>query len=205
MEDNLKNCYIHIDRAGQLTKGQFIELTKYKIPPAMSCFYNELSHHGQFYCLNRFIPESFDNIDQQSYLFSALWEIVLEYVRASYFTHIPSRFQCLFAVEPNNLDLWKNEFTLLNQPNLHSQAALIYSETAYKFDAAWLSFKNLDLQNSDVNNLSFGAFVHQAVNYWSGRVTSEPKHEILIPLPCQCIDIIPLQLIDARNLLIPNK
>ena len=62
-----------------------------------------------------------------------------------------------------------------------------------KFDANCItkpgSFKNY-LKNNKFDNVSFASYCYFADKYWSGQPSPSPLWELLVPLPCKCVDIL---------------
>ena len=167
----------HIDRSCLLSKNQILACTNnYELEDLFNCYSNSLSAHGiRYLALNCLTDTS-----------SFLWEIALEYVRMLKYPNYPSRFKCLFAIEKlEEIEIWKS----LIGNNPHQIVKIEY----YKFDARWItnpgSFHNYCNTNK-FDNISFGSYCFFADKYWSGQSTNSPLWELLVELPCKCINIL---------------
>lgn len=170
----------HIDRTNSISINQILSLKNgFDLKDIFNIYDNSLSIHGIRY------------LSKNPYndIHSFLWEIATEYVRILKYPQYPSRFQSLFAVESlEQLYVWKNFF---EQSNF--QIVKLECSKIYKFDANWItkpgSFKNY-LQTNKFDNVSFASYCYFADKYWSGQPSSSPLWELLVPLPCKCVDIL---------------
>jgi hypothetical protein len=170
----------HIDRANSMSINQVLSLENgFDLNDIFNIYNNSLSIHGIHY------------LSQNPYndIPSFLWEFAAEYVRILKYPQYPSRFQCLFAVENlEQLDAWKTFFEKSN-----FQIVKLECSKIYKFDANWItkpgSFKNY-LKNNKFDNVSFASYCYFADKYWSGQPSPSPLWELLVPLPCKCVDIL---------------
>ena len=140
------------------------------------------------YCKTHF-PEGLSNmgkkysayITPQSFEYSVYTsEILLEIFRQKSFSHLPSRFQCIFCSDSlEQCELW------FKQLKLNSANVLVFeSDKIYRFDAAWR-----DIISANLNMCSVELFSN---NYWSGKIFSEDSRvEYLLPLPLKVVDVIP--------------
>ena len=170
----------HIDRTKSLYINQVLSLeNSFELNDIFNIYNNSLSAHGINY-----LAQNISN-DIPSFI----WEIATEYVRILKYPQYPSRFQCLFAVENlEQLNCWKSFFG-----NSTFQIVKLECTKAYKFDANWItkpgSFNNY-FKTNKFNNISFAAYCYFADKYWSGQPSSSPYWELLVELPCKCIDIL---------------
>jgi len=156
-----------VDRRNSLSAGTICNLIVYSdIQPAAlqnhvnTMFPEGVSTHGEQYFLKN---------ESHSTVISPMLEVVFEYVRRAKYPHLPSRFQCMFAV--NSIEA-ANSF----KSKYGSEFSPIYrvkSEIAIKADMNLLTAQTV-LVTSYFGNL-----------YWSGEVhpEKEPFWEYLLPYP----------------------
>ena len=170
----------HIDRTCLLSKNQTISPIKnYNLEDIFDTYNNCFSSHGIQYLARN----SNNNIG------SLLWELAIEYVRLLKYPQYPSRFNCLFAVENlEQLKSWKHLF----DASAHN-IVKIECDKFHKFDARWItnpgdfySFK----KTNKFDNISFASYCFFADKYWSGKPSSSPLWELLVELPCKCLELI---------------
>ena len=170
----------HVDRTCLISKGQTLSnVSNYDLDNIFDVYNNSLSAHGIQY-LTKHLG---NNVD------SFMWEIAIEYVRLLKYPNYPSRFKCLFAVESlNELKEWQTFFK--NSP---CNILKIECSKAYKFDARWITnpgvFHNY-VQTNKFDNISFASYCYFANKYWSGQPSNNPLWELLVELPCKCVDIL---------------
>ena len=170
----------HIDRSCLLKKVLILStVNDYNLDNIFDIYNASLSAHGIQYLTKNFN----NNIN------SFLWEISVEYVRLLKYPNYPSRFKCLFAVENlEQLENWKNFLG----PSAH-KIAKIECSNSHKFDSMWItnpgSFSNYN-KTSKFDNVSFASYCYFADKYWSGQPSSKPLWELLVELPCKCVDIL---------------
>lgn len=170
----------HIDRTCLITKGQMLStVNNYNLENIFDVYNNSLSAHGIQYLTKN--PKN--NID------SFIWEISVEYVRLLKYPNYPSRFKCLFAVEDLvQLQKWENFFGYSSH-----KVARIECSKYHKFDAMWITKPGVFfdyVKTNKFNNVSFASYCYFADMYWSGQPTSNPLWELLVELPCKCVDIL---------------
>lgn len=158
-----------VDRSGRLSEGLVIDLkTENRLEPpelkehVSSIFSEGLSEHGFNYLVN---PHSQANEK------SAATELFFEYVRRSFFPHIRSRFQCLFACET----LPQAQTFKSTHGNSESKIFEVSSSTNYFVG-------NMSLLNNAQSALFYSFRAHE---YWRGNVgqISEQFWEVLLELP----------------------
>lgn len=170
----------HIDRTCSLSINQVLSsVNNFDLENIFNIYDNSLSAHGIQYLTK----SPFNNIG------SFLWEIAAEYVRILKYPQYPSRFKCLFAVEDlEQLKNWKTFFG-----NSTYQIVKLECSKSYKFDANWItkpgSFKNY-CETDKFDTVSFASYCYFADKYWSGQPSSSPLWELLVELPCKCVDIL---------------
>lgn len=170
----------HVDRTCLLSKNQIIpKLKGFELEQIFNTYNNEFSAHGIQY-----LTKQFDNN-----LNSFLWEIAAEYVRLLKYPQYTSRFQCLFATETlEELNVWKNIFE-----NSAHNVVKIECNKFQKFDAGWITRPgpfNSYKQTNKFENVSFASYCYFADKYWSKQISNSPLWELLVELPCKCIDIL---------------
>ncbi len=186
--------FYHIDRSNKLQENQIIQLNKYffKSDPEICSFFaslfpNGISRHGEQY-LNDFFTFP-PNMSPIFYLKTDLEcmgthvsENLLELYRQSSFPEIPSRFTSMFALKNiDDLKYWpeltKNDFKIFE---------IDYSGPVYQLDASFLksAICYLDQNNKNARIGFYPALILKEFHqYLSGRISNNPKPEILLPLP----------------------
>lgn len=170
--------FYHIDRDQTLTLGTiFPYLTPQNC--AISKKFPIISQHGVHYLLH-------DEKDSRS----VLCDWILEYVRATMFPHMPSRFQCFFATKTKEEALsWATYWNIKN-----FNLVEIETDNFYELDCSWFTDK-CSLPTSFHQSLkSFdptatARIFEEAVKYWGGEHSNIPRLEILIPFPFQVTHI----------------
>lgn len=170
----------HIDRTFSLSSNQTLScVNNFDLGDIFNIYNNSFSAHGIQYLTKNVFNDTA----------SFLWEIATEYVRILKYSHYPSRFKCLFAVENlEQANIWKSLFN-----NQSCQIAKIECSKYYKFDANWITrpgiFHNY-CETDKFDNVSFASYCYFADKYWSGQSSSSPIWELLVELPCKCVDIL---------------
>lgn len=170
----------HLDRSMMLTVGQILStINDYNLENIFDTYENSFSVHGIHY-----LTKNFNNN-----IASFLWEMSAEYVRLLKYPQYPSRFKCLFATENlEQLKLWKNLFKVST-----CQILKIECSNCFKFDANWITkpgaFYNY-CKTDKFDNISFASYCYFADKYWSGQPSSSPLWELLVDVPCKCLEVI---------------
>lgn len=170
----------HVDRSMLLSAGQTLStLGNYNLEKIFDIYGNSFSEHGIHYITKNFTDD----------IHSFLWEISTEYIRLLKYPQYPSRFKCLFATEDlEQAKLWKNLFQ-----SSKYQILKIECSKYYKFDANWITkpgaFYNF-YQTDKFDNISFASYCYFADKYWSGQPSPTPLWELLVELPCKCLEIV---------------
>ncbi len=191
--------FYHIDKNNSLTEGQLLQFRSidpnYKIaelfPEGLSAFGQDIT--GLKYKPTNTLLENFSmRIDWQCMTMLNV-ELIFELVRQKYFSHLPSRFQCIFATDEINLPHWKK--VLSNNSNAHLVELSIEHDNYCKLDASFLT-GGLGTYN-DAANIQDGPyfysverFLKNAWHYWSGEASDKPEWEFLITPPAKVIRII---------------
>ncbi len=168
--------YYHIDRTCSIQIGN-LDFSRKSTPPFGASF-SHLSRHGY----NYFAGQSDSNNSRE-------WEFALEYIRATKYPNLPSRFQCLFATSSEkDFRQWLHYFFQYPSP---FHMVKIESDSGYEFDASFFTGAKLSdfpftLQSHPT---SLGAMCEVADHYWAGEKTAKPFLEVLIPLPCKVVEI----------------
>jgi hypothetical protein len=178
----------HVDRSGLLEKNQILDLY-------INCklgnlydnnFNNSLSSQGLYY-----LSRDFLSLEPNSFV----WEIALEHIRALHYSHLPSRFQCAFAVE--NLEEAKKWSDILHKrftkKNNNTKIVKLEIDKYFKADAGWFTQRSdiqvFEFENGFDNNC-FAAHCYFAHKYWSGETSPHPAFELLVQLPCKVIEVM---------------
>jgi len=175
--------FYHIDRAGQLKRGNVIKLTLCdNLNPKDLQYHVELlfpegvSKHGDTYSKKQVITQKNDgslNADINSII-----ELLFEYVRRSNYSHRPSRFQSFFAFES------QDEATDFRKNFCDSKGDLWEVECndvqAFKADMSNLNFDD-----------SLSTISYRASCYWEGRrnpdTSKTPIWEVLLTPPVSAV------------------
>ena len=187
--------FYHIDRDKTLKSGLLLPYATPKCHPAYSLF-PTISQHGVHYLLHdvsKYVRNEYGENKLVLDPDTLLNEWMLEYVRATIFPQIPSRFQCIFASK--SIELLKNWINYWNIQDCN--IAEIEAEKYFELDATWYtSFKKIE---QNLNSLTtFKQFITRyssvpmleaAQRYWKGELSTHPQLEVLIPLPCQVIKV----------------
>lgn len=183
----------HVDRSARLEKNQILDLY-------INCklgnlydnnFNNSLSSQGLYY-----LSRNFSSLEPYSFV----WEIALEHIRALHYSHLPSRFQCVFAVESlKEANEWYDLFNknLLKRkikekrptPNI----VKLEIDKYFRGDAGWFNTPSaIQVFEPDqgFENDSFASYCYFAHKYWSGEISPNPAFELLVQLPCKVIEVI---------------
>lgn len=173
--------FYHVDRDCSINKTGLI--FPYKTPQTnpISKILPVVSQHGVHFLLHN-----------EPHLISTLDEIVLEYARLSLFPKMPSRFQSLFVTKSlEGAKQWAKYWNLL-----HYQIIEIEAENFYELDCSWFTdtartgtLLNSYQDRNVIHNEAIARIFEEAVKYWGGERSNTPRLEILIPLPCQVINI----------------
>lgn len=147
-----------VDRSRQLRVGQVVDLQRHRDidPPELqthadSLFPTGFSSHGERYFLQS---------GQDARLAEPNIELIWEYVRRSFFSHLPSRFVSMFACRtPDDARAWRGKYRNQDDP--------IW---AVECDGAFLADMGLLTQENTIIVISYLAHL-----YWSGL--SHPKIE----------------------------
>ncbi len=168
--------FYHIDRTCKLTAQSEISFVKKDFSKPYGSIFDNLSKHGFQYFSS-----------DESLNYSKEYEIILEYVRAVKFPHLPSRFTCLFASKDRETALkWACNNSI---NNAIFNLVTVEADVFYAFDYTWFT-PQLETQiviPACCAKNSIGSICELANNYWSGAKTNTPLIEILIPLPCKII------------------
>lgn len=170
--------FYHIDRDKSLTKN-----TIFPYPTPQNCAISEkfptISQHGVHYLLHH------ENDTQ-----SVLCEWILEYVRATIFPSMPSRFQSLFVSRTKQGAFDWATYWKIKDYNLVE----IEANKFYELDSSWFTNRQA-LPISFLKSLSSvhleatARIFEEAVKYWGGERSNNPRPEILIPLPFRVTNI----------------
>lgn len=207
----------HCDRNGSLANNQTVSLHPLTDLPENSRtslfvqhFTDGVSSHGASYlssncpflenfyitindsecievCSSRSIDKQKSNID------SILIEFIFELVRREKFPDAPSRYTSFFAVDSlSEFSKWPE----LTSKGVNYKSSKFYSFEApdclCKFDSSWLKgglIFGTDHEKRYLGFLSWPIF-DNAINYWSGVPSANPRWEYLVPLPIQQIHLI---------------
>lgn len=171
----------HIDRCNSLKEFSRLELKNdYSLESTFSKFNNSLSNHGIKYLTKNF----FGSPSCGSYM----WEIALEYIRALNFPNLPSRFQSIFACKTlQDTYYWKDLFQKQGFANLKIFEIDVSENNFFEGDSNWFNLKGLSqvIQTNKFENASLSSYLFFSHKYWSGEITSDPKMELSIKLPCK--------------------
>lgn len=176
----------HVDRSGMLQEEQELILCK-DIPDIEL---PEFEHEPyKFDILQHLFAEGVNPSHTQNYLQSHVssfdhvnlmqMELYFEFVRRSFFSCRPSRFQSLFALRSlTDLDLW---------PELcQSSSAQVFEikcpDTMFIGDSSFLRGGPVFLPEGMVFYTPSFLFDY-ACRYWAGDTSDTPRWEILIPFP----------------------
>lgn len=162
--------FYHIDRNKTLKPGTVFPFPILQDVEIKRVF-PELSQHGAHYLLQYIKDDR-----------SALCEWILEYVRATKFPYMPTRFKCLFVTKSKQEALHWAQYWKCQDFNLVEIESSNYCE----LDCSWFS----DPQPAIFNCPSATARIYEeAVKYWSGQHSDKPRLEILIHYPFRVINI----------------
>jgi hypothetical protein len=178
--------FYHIDRTGRLKKGDVIELTRYDDIPEEclqhhvdSLFPEGVSAFGDWYFLNSKMKAMTKTEDGSIILnYSAIIDLLFEYVRRSNYSHRPSRFQSLFAFES------QNEANNFRKNHCKSIGDLweVECDDSQPFKA---DMNNLKLEGSLL------MISYRASCYWEGRpcpyTSKTPVWELLLKPPIRVV------------------
>ncbi len=116
-------------------------------------------------------------------------ELHFEYVRRSFFPHMPSRYQSFFAAESiEGAKLWIDYFG----SGMSKNSALIWEisvDGSYSIlDAVWRDRR----YSNDSGEYIFSPYEHfcDAINYWSANKTEHPKVEVVISLTDATVTVL---------------
>lgn len=178
----MKQIGYHVDRYSVLQPGRTIELykddclclNKEQIEILLKMFPDGFSQQG----VNLFYPASFC-FDKPPVMFinDRIIETVFEYVRATRFSHMPSRLQSFFASSDiDTAKLWKKYFGFGNILEVE------YECPSVQLDSSWVS------GGIDANGvLDMSRIFLNAQNYWSNVQSPNPLPEVLIRPPVKII------------------
>lgn len=208
----------HCDRNGSLVNNQAVSLHPLKDLPEncrtslfVQHFADGVSSHGVSYlssncpflesfctmtnnseyidvCSSRSIDKQKSNID------SILIEFIFELVRREKFPDAPSRYTSFFAVDSlSEFSKWPE----LTSKDVNCRTPKFYffeaPEHPCKFDSSWLKgglIFGTDHGKRYLGFLSWPIF-DNAINYWSGVPSANPRWEYIVPLPIQQIHLLP--------------
>lgn len=177
----MKKIGYHIDRSHKLHEGDMLKLDKSKYTDCyeQSSLFNHLwpnglSFHGRNQLSNKQVginPLGRLNFNEIN---SAYIEQIVEFVRISEFPNIPSRYESLFLVpELSDIRHWK-----------------VLTESSYpvfevEYDTSCPVLDGYFLRGGISDNFLFSpcSALICAENYLSGKKSSLPMPEILVPLP----------------------
>lgn len=168
--------FYHVDRLKSINACGTLEIPIQNPSLPYGTVFGSLSQHGNNYLLS---PQNLN--------FSREYEMTLEYIRATKFPHLPSRFQCLFASKSKEEAIdWAKQFCATEQ---FFHIVEIECDKYFEFDYSWLSSNQIsDIQfTGPIQSLAF--YFDIANQYWKGNKTHTPKLEILIPYPLKVIKI----------------
>ena len=169
------NSFFHIDWSLCLQEGQIINLNKFSdnIPEKIQSHVNLLfpkgiSSHGRTYIVSEIF-----NYDHCTVTRSVnIIEYLFEYVRKSYYSQRPSRFQSVFAFD----NIEKAKFFQDKYRNSQGNIWEIESEESFKVDMNLLTLGNSLLEADYYAHL-----------YWKGETTGNPFWEYLLVPPVKVI------------------
>ena len=163
--------FYHIDRNKTLKLGTVFPFPILQDVEIKKTF-PELSQHGAHYLLQN------ENAER-----SVLCEWILEYVRATKFLNMPSRFKCFFVTKTEKEALKWADYWNCKDYNLVE----IKSNNFFELDCSWFS----DPQPAIFTCPTATARIYEeAVKYWSGQRSDTPRLEVLIHYPFEVIRIV---------------
>jgi hypothetical protein len=173
----------HIDREKRLKKEQVIQLNQISSGDARFIQYiNDLFPQGISVAGN--IYSSDIEFSKESDCYQRVKEIEFEYIRRLYFPQKPSRFQCFFALEYQDIYAWIQTFHLDKERNSFIIWELNVDNDEYvsKHDVSWRDRRYH--KNDDLNKhfLSAWEYYMDGIEYWQGKTSPDPLPELLIPL-----------------------
>lgn len=180
--------YYHLVTRKPMYKGQMIDLSNGEHNRLYEFWMNreERTQDGRdvFDILNE---KNLLNAEEQKvlvdYVFCqsrAVRETITEFVRINSFSHLPSRFSCLYVCDTiEGIMKWKKNFEQYNRTVLQL-VKLRSDKSAFTGDASLLP---------KVNGESFDKKIEQANRYWSGEV-SEGLEETLLGGKIEVLEII---------------
>jgi hypothetical protein len=184
----------HLDRSNSLQLNSNIQLkplVSYN-PSETTNFINSLFENGVS-CMGQTYL-NFCNYSDSDLANTFNIEFIFESVRRENFRDIPSRFTSIFATQTlEQLKVWYSHMgydkTSIAQPSIK----VIETNNSFRFDASWRDIQILD--NNQNRLFSPFAYYYYAQQYWSGKIGSYPRMEMLCPLPVSVIDTMPIETI----------
>ena len=170
----------HIDRSCNLKEGQVIELDQE--------YFKSISRLKE--PMGRYFPEGFSSHGKNmtssisSFLIANLSNPVIEayfeMVRLKCFSHLPSRYQIIFALDYiKDINDWPE---LIGSESSYKIFEIeVPSAAIHRFDSRLL-FPGINKCNGLYEFLPH-AVIENAYNYWSRKLSKNPRYEILLKLP----------------------
>jgi len=162
--------FFHLDRVNRLQEGMVLDLQEYDVwPPeyadVIASLHPEgLTPHGYAFLCER-------QLDQSSF-----YELLLETVRRHAFPTLPSRFQCVFALE--TLEQARAYRILFPSPGWGGTIWRVEAEDSFRANLALLDFR-----------LPAIAILNNAHAYWKGEQGLTPAFwEVLLRPPVRILD-----------------
>lgn len=181
----MKQIGYHVDRYSVLQPGKTIELYREDCP----CLYKD-----QIETLLKMFPDGFSQqgvnlfysakfcFDKHPvmYINDRIIETVFEYVRATRYSHMPSRLQSFFI--SSDIDTAKRWKIFFGSGNI---LEVEYECPSVQLDSSWFS------GGIDANGvLDMSRIFLNAENYWSGVQSPSPCPEVLVRPPVKIIRLV---------------
>lgn len=184
----------HIDRENKLHREQKVQLEKLTSPDKRFQSYMEgmfpqgISVAGRTYISNL-------EFDKDKDWYQRVKEIDFEYIRRLNYPQKPSRFQCFFALEYQDIDVWVNTFHLNEggKPYKIWKVSIDNEIFVSRHDVSFRDRYYYVHNNQDRRIYTAWEYHMDGIEYWDGKISSDPLPELLVPLDkCKVIIIEPL-------------
>ena len=189
----------HISRGKELPIGEPLELKNHNLNQLESdLFPKGVSYHGHKSLVADWFSSPLSTIDMTKSIKKPsrfITEYTFELIRRLKFPNMPSRMTSLFALKSlDDLQYW-SELTA----NEYAVFQIEVNELPVEVDASFLSagLTQIFIDNTPFfQDVQFSQAFHpsenweNAINYWSGELSDDPKPELLVPFPVNVLNKI---------------